>query len=258
MIQNDEKKVVFIIAHKYFRGYESYLKYYVENILKFYGDNSLTLIVDNNSEYPQDVFKTLPSKNNVVTLTNNIECKFEIGAYQVGLNHVLDNNLLDKYDYFVFAQDTFVLKNKVNFNSLLKNRIYACPINSYIQDGVRKDICDTILNNLGINNNLDKVTFCWCNSFIVYKSKIHKLHEFLKKIVIKTKIESEATERFLPRILWELNEFKNDDIDGDIRCLRNKYNCWDVNLNTPSINSFFVKKIQSKNEKTVDKPLKNN
>lgn len=41
---NEEKKPAFIIAHKYFRGYESYLKHYVENILEFYGKNSLIIL----------------------------------------------------------------------------------------------------------------------------------------------------------------------------------------------------------------------
>jgi hypothetical protein len=96
-------KPIFIIAHKYFRGYASYLNHYIENILKFYGENCLIIIVDNNSNYPQDIFDILPKTNNIKILTNDIECKFELGAYQVGVRYLLNENLLDNYEYFVFT-----------------------------------------------------------------------------------------------------------------------------------------------------------
>lgn len=247
-----EKKPVFIIAHKYFRGYQSYLKHYIENILNFYGENCYIIIVDNNSNYPQDVFETLPDVNNIKILTNDIECKFELGAYQVGIRYIIENNLLDYYDYYVCTQDNFIIKNKLNFNELFNSNVYACPINSYYQDGGHFAVTTMVLNTLGLNDNLDKITFCWCSSFIVHKSKINQLYGYLKKIVITIRMQSEASERYLARILWELNEYKNNDIDGDISTLKERhYYCWTVDPLMPAT-SFFVKRVQQKTENTVD------
>ena len=75
----DKNKVIFIIAHKYFRGYESYIEYYINNIKKFY-EKSLIIVVDNNSNYKDDIFDKLKIYDNVVLLDNDIKCKFEIGA----------------------------------------------------------------------------------------------------------------------------------------------------------------------------------
>jgi hypothetical protein len=245
-------KPVFIIAHKYFRGYQSYLNHYVENIMSLYGDGALIIIVDNNSNYPQDVFNLLPKRDNIIILTNNIECKFELGAYQVGIGYVIENNLLDEYDYYVCTQDNFIIKNKVDFDFMYESNIYACPINSFDQDGECRGVCDLVLNELNMNNNLDKVTFCWCVSFIIHKSKLNSLYGMIKKIVIKVRSESCASERYLPRLLWELNDFKNNDIDGDIRTLGSRhYDCWSVDPLMPAT-SFFVKKVQQKNEHTRD------
>jgi hypothetical protein len=249
---NKEKKPIFIIAHKYFRGYESYLKHYVENILNFYGENCKIIIVDNNSNYPQDVWVTLPKNNNIIFLINNIESKFELGAYQVGINYILENNLLDHYDYYVCTQDNFIIKNKLDFNTLFNDNILACPINSYYQDGDCQDVCNMVLNKLNLNNNLDKVTFCWCSSLIVHKTKLTQLYGYLKEIVIKIRRESCAGERYLARLLWELNEYKNNDIDGDIRTLKERhYYCWTVDPLMPAT-SYFVKKVQQKTERTQD------
>lgn len=246
------KKPVFIIAHKYFRGYQSYLKHYVENILDFYGDNCYIVIVDNNSNYPEDIFQTLPNKNNIKILINEIESKFELGAYQVGIKYIIENNLLEKYDYYVCTQDNFIMKNRLDFDSLFENSVYACPINSYYQDHGHYDLTTRILNDLELNDNLDKVTFCWCCSFIVHKDKINQLYDYLKKIIIRVRRDSEAAERYLARILWELNEHKNNDIDGDIRTLEERhYYCWTVDPFMPAT-SFFVKKVQQKNENTKD------
>jgi hypothetical protein len=245
-------KPVFIIAHKYFRGYQSYLKHYVDNILKFYGDNSLILIVDNNSNYPQDIFDTLPIKENIKILTNNIDCKFELGAYQVGIKYILEHNLLDLYDYYICTQDNFIIKNKLDLDDLYNNEVYSCPINSFYQDGGMSDISNIVLDRLGLNNNLDKVTFCWCCSFITHRDKIKQLYSYLIQIRITRRVESEAAERYLARIIWELNNYKNNDIDGDIRTLKERhYYCWTVDPLEPTT-SFFVKKVQQKTENTSD------
>ena len=99
MDNNDvDYKIVFIIAHRYTRGYESYLKYYINNILSFY-KNPLIIAVDNNSKHKDDIFDDIKNIDNVILLDNYIKCKFELGAYQVGFRYLLDN----KYDNIVNA-----------------------------------------------------------------------------------------------------------------------------------------------------------
>lgn len=249
---NQNYKVSFIIAHKYFRGWESYLNYYINNIFEYY-ESPLVIVVDNNSKYKNDIFENLDRKNEIILLDNDIESKFEMGAYQVGLRYIVKNNLENEYDYVVLTQDNFILNKKLDFNDLIQKNIHACPINSYYQDGENSVISHLVLNNLGMNDNLDKVTFCWGCSFIIGKKNINKMYEISKKIKIVVRAESCASERYLARILWELNDFRNHDIDGDIRILNNKYDCWTVNPYDRNINSFFIKKVQQKNENTVDK-----
>jgi hypothetical protein len=247
-----EDKVCFIIAHKYFRGYESYLKYYVEQILNFYS-NSLIVIIDNNSNYKEDVFKTLPENEKIILLDNDIECKFELGAYQVGLNYIIKNELINKYDYYIFSQDNFILKNKYEFNVLTKSGIKACPINSWTNDWEKMDVCEPVLKNLNLFNRFNETKLCWCNSFILSKEKVENLHSYLKQIIITNRHQSEGSERYLGRILLELNDgIPTIDIDGDISVLKNKYDCWNVDPKK-EINSFFIKIVQQKNERTVDR-----
>jgi len=245
-------RVSFIIAHKYFRGYESHLKYYIEQIFNLY-NNAFIVVVDNNSTFKSEIFDTLPNNNNIVLLDNNIDCKFELGAYQVGIKYMIDNNLIHLFDYYVFTQDNFILKNKYNFNNLFDHNINACQINSWKNDWAKMDVCEPILKNIGLFNKLDESKLCWCNSFITSKKVVNKLYEYLTKIVITTRHQSEGSERYLGRILLELNDgHPTIDIDGDIGELIKKYDCWNV---TPrnEINSYFIKVVQQKNERTIDK-----
>lgn len=246
--------ICFIIAHKYFRGYKNYTDYYIENIKKAYGDQALSIIVDNNSQFKDESFDRFKHLPNVTLLDNNIKSKFEVGGYQVGLQHVLDNDLKENYEYYVFTQDTFILKNKYDFNNLLQDNIWACPINSMPYDGSCMPQVVSVLNELGLFDNLNKISFVWANSFIVHKSRIEKLQEYLKQIVCTTKTLSHGAERFLARIMYELNDHgKNVDIDGDLRhLLRNHYDCHTVDPFNP-VTTHFVKTIQNKNEGTRDR-----
>jgi hypothetical protein len=248
--------LTFIIAMKYYRGYESYLQYYIDNIKKFY-PNSLVIVVDNNSTHKDDIFDKLKHYGDVVLLENNIECKFELGAYQVGIKYLLDNDLLGS-TYCVFTQDNFILKNKYDFNILLKNNVKACTINSFRYDYHMNHITERVLGNLNLLDNLDKVTFCWGNSFIVGGNKVLDLYEYLKTIIITIRAESEASERYMARILWELNDHNNFDIDGIIQqklyehASPAKYDCGNVDPYAEISDIFFLKKVQQKNERTLD------
>jgi len=125
-------KVCFIIAHKYFRGWESYLNYYVNNIFEYY-ESPLVIIVDNNSKYKEDIFQSLDKKNDVIFLDNDIESKFEMGAYQVGLRYLVEKELYNEYDYILLTQDNFIINKKLDINKLINDDVQACPINSYYE-----------------------------------------------------------------------------------------------------------------------------
>jgi hypothetical protein len=245
-------KVCFIIAHKYYRGYQSFLKYYIENIQKFYSE-ALTIVVDNNSKYPEDVFSPLCELSNVVFLTNDDESKFELGAYKIGARYVVDNGLVDQYSYFIFTQDNFVLKNFFDFDGLADKQTYALPINSMHPDGNYMDVCQRVLVPLGLFDNWSNIRFCWCNSFAVASERMEQMYGYLKTIVQKTRGDSEGSERYLARLLWELNDRKDcGDIDGDCRDLPQRhYNCWTVDV-FGNVSSYFAKRVQQKNEYTKD------
>lgn len=245
----DGDKVCFIIAHKYVRGYRSFLKFYIENIIKFYGDKALVLVVDNDSPHKDDIFDTIPPKKNIVFLDNQTECGFEIGGYKVGMKYILENNLIDNYHYYVCTQDTFIIRNKFDFNTLLKDKVAACPINSmFPSDGEGRPVVENVLTDLGLYNNMDRITFCWANSFIVSNKKLLQLYGFLSKITVTKKAESQASERYLARILAELNDYDHTDIDGDLRTQNQRhYDCHTVDPYSES-KSFFVKTIQNKNQ----------
>ena len=68
--------ICFIIAHKYVRGYPSYVKHYINNVKAAYGDEALVIITDNNSEHKDDIFDQLKDLEGVILLDNNIESKF--------------------------------------------------------------------------------------------------------------------------------------------------------------------------------------
>lgn len=253
-MNTESSRICFVIAHKWIKRnppFESYLSHYVENIQKFY-PNAITLVVDNKSKHKGDILNSLMSKPNVVVLDNDTESGFEVGAYTVACRWLCDQNLVDQLDFVVFTQDTFVLKNKYDFSLLWKEGIKACPINSWKNDMWRIDIQEKALESMGLNDNLDKISFCWCNGFVAAANKIRQLLSYISRVKITTKDESCASERWLARVVYELNEGgKEWDIDGNINHNRSKYNEWTVDVFS-DVSSYFVKKIQQKNENTVD------
>jgi len=250
----EKKNLCFIIAHRYYRNYKSFLKYYIDNINKFY-ENSLIIIVDNNSKHLEDIRIMLGDFENIVILTNETNSKFEPGAYNVGIRYVLDHEL--DYKYYIFTQDNFVLKNKFDFNDLEKNGIVACALNHFTEDCTNwnqtDDTCQRILRSIHVSDRTNEFNLCWCNSFILHHSRLETYYEIMKNEIVTTRLESEKFERYQSGILFYLNNMNYRSIGGDIKHLHLDYDCWKVHVeNDDSIKAFFVKTVQQKNEHTPE------
>lgn len=250
--------VCFIISLKYYRNYETYIKYYVDNIQKIY-ENHLIIIVDNNSVYIQDIHKMFENYKNVIIITNNDECKFEIGAYNVGIKYLIANNLIENYHYYVFTQDNFVLKNKYDFNFLLENNIHACPIHNWLSfpDFERNAISSRetyckLIKMLNLEDCTDALSLCWCLAFVLQKSKILDYFEITRDVVITTRSGSEEYERCLSLILYYLNNKVKCSLDGCVTQVN--YDYISGNIYDNNTTRYFIKKLQQKTENTVDIP----
>lgn len=249
-----EPKLCFVIAHKWIRRnppFRSYLSHYIDNIMSFYPD-SLVLVVDNKSRHKDDVLLSVSRLDRVVVLDNTTDSGFEVGAYTVACDWLCKEDRFNAFDFVVFTQDTYVLKNKYDFTLLWKHEIKSCPINSWRNDMWGIDLQVKALTAMGLNDCLDQISFCWCNGFVAASNKIPQLLSYISKVTVTTKDESCASERWLARVVYELNEKgKHWDIDGNIDNNRSKYNEWTVDV-TSDIPSYFVKSIQQKTETTVD------
>lgn len=255
----DNYKLCFIIALKYYRNYETYIKYYVDNIKKYYED-SFTIIVDNNSKYIENVYEMFKDYKDLIITTNNTECKFELGAYKVGINYLISNNLTEHYNYYIFTQDTFILKNRYDFNILTEKNVLATTISQHIltrnddsnflyHDYITRPFVMSILKRLNIENKINNFRLCWGNSFVLHNSKIKDFLDITRDIVVLTKAEACDCERYFSGILYVLNNNKNFKI--------NNYNedevflLWNINPINYETNHYFLKKITNKTEMTV-------
>lgn len=107
-----------------------------------------------------------------------------------------------------------------------------------------------VLKNINLENKIDDLTLCWCSSFILNKIKVIDYLNIVKDIVIVNRHESEASERYLSGILYYLNNHimtSINNIDSS-----KKYDCWKVNLYDSFPGIYFVKRVQQKNERTID------
>jgi hypothetical protein len=261
---NDDYNICFVISCKYNRNYVTYIKYYVDNIIKYY-TNYLIIIIDNNSIYIDEIITLFNFLNykNIIILTNNIECKFEIGAYKMGIIYLFKNDLIDKYDYYVFTQDNFVFKNKYDFNIFKNNNIYASPIIYLtLYSGYENDhpwlinTTSEIIKQLNlIEDSYNIIHGCWCHSFILHKSKIIDFYNITKNIIIKDRAYSVCSEFYLPNILLQLNNNKLFTIDGYSDFYNGihhniKYDIYSKYINIDS--HYFEKKFQGKTENTIE------
>ena len=207
-IQKDEYSVCFIIALKYIRGYDSYIKVYVDNIQKFY-KNSFIIIVDNNSTHLKDIEIVFYNYKNIVILTNTSDSKYEVGAQNVGLKWIIENNK-NNYDYYVFTQDNFIIENKYDFNKLKYFNIQACSIVEHQEhfEWIYTDEKKYILNNCNITGEYDNINICWGCSYIIDKSKLYCLDNYIKNVCLREKKGSCMYERILGFIIKELEPIK--------------------------------------------------
>ena len=240
----DPNKVCFIIAHKYFRGYESYLKYYLENIRKFYPE-ALAIVVDNNSIYKKDVFDQIKNINNVVLLDNDITSKFELGAFTRGVRYLSNKDIINKYEYFIFTQDTYILKNKYDFT---KHKDKACPINASVHGPELLTLkYDEVQGFTKIDPPHHVIKQVWCSSFVLHRSKVLSFFEILKDIKVITRVDSEDAERYISAVLYYLNDNKISDIDSYLR-----YSPWTDDPMHMKVDNYFMKKLQQKTQNTED------
>lgn len=245
-------KLCFIIAQKYYRNYTTYIQYFVDNIQNFY-PGSLCIIVDNNSIHINDIIDKFNNYKNVVILSNESKCKFELGAYKVGINYLITNNLIDKYDYTIFSQDNFVLKNKYNFDELHNQNVMACSLTN-TNPGQYVEQLDTpqsqiILQKLNLIDSTQKISLCWCHSLILHKTKIIDFLNITNYIVIINREESVISERYLGAILYYLNNHNNYGLNNHNNLT---YDVFNVDPIISTNKEYFIKRTQSKTENTKD------
>lgn len=219
-----ENKICFVIALKYYRTHPVYIREYVDNIRKHYTD-SFIIIVDNNSEHIEDITFEY---DNVIIITNTSDQKFELGAYNLGIKYIIDNGLTEKYEYYTFTQETFMLCEKFDIGELANNGVKACPlvcskqgsfarefINEFVFGRKETLIIDTI-TELGLTSKIPELTFCFASSFILHKSKLSNFNKMTSHIKILNKIHSQCCERFLAGIFYILNDGVNTALEDKL------------------------------------------
>jgi hypothetical protein len=252
-----KNKICFVIALKYYRTYPVYIREYVDNIRKYY-DDSFIIIVDNNSEHIGDITFDY---DNVVIITNTSDQKFELGAYNLGIRYIIDNGLTEKYDYYTFTQETFMLCKKFDVDELANNGVKACPLvcskpgsftREFISDfvfGVKETLIIDIIAELGLTHKISELTFCFANSFILHKSKLYRFNQLTSHIIILNKIHSQCCERFLSGIFYILNEGVNTALED--RLVNDFYNS--IGPGNIIKLTYFTKYLYARNETTTEK-----
>jgi hypothetical protein len=72
----------------------------------------------------------------------------------------------------------------------------------------------SVLIPLGLYSCMNNYTGRYGVSFVYNKTKIHELFNYIKNIVVTSPIEAEQSERYMGRIIYELNNHSTFNIDG--------------------------------------------
>jgi hypothetical protein len=243
-------KVLFLIAQKYVKGYPTFVEYYVNNIRTMYPDNSFIVIVDNNSTFFDEIKERVGERDNCVILSNTGECKFELGAYQIGMKYIIEHDLHVQYDYCVFSQDTFVLKNKFPFETLFRNNVLATPLYLYPVSDIHEyytPFVQNILRKHDLLQYLPMHTVCWANSFVLHKSVFAEFQRMVEGIVVLIKEEACYCERFFGVMIYRLNGCRHYSIEKQLL-----YDFWHADIPNMQTDAYFVKKVTDKREGVQD------
>lgn len=219
--------IAFVIAHKYYPQYPSFLDAYIYSIKKHYDCD--VFVVDNQSADISHLLSLFTDK--VHLMVNDSENKFELGAYRYALERI------GRYDHIVFTQDTFILRNKATFDKV-------ATLVDFPWDNGHRHIYEQVLLRNGLNNRYDECKGCWCNSFVLSDSVRDEFMRLTDWPIVRTRRESEACERYLGRILLELGA--THPVDGGVAARGECVDC-DPLADT---SFYFAKKCQQKNEAT--------
>jgi hypothetical protein len=244
---NKEISLCFIISCKVYKQYKIYLPFYISNIKEYY-PTALIILVDNNSEY-NEYYNQFKGIDNIVLLENTSKAKFELGAYKFATEYIIKNNLM--FDYYVCVQDTFVLVNKYDFNTLRNDNVKACTI-QYFEFNQSLNLHVNVLSQLNLYDPTEKFSFCWCSSWCCDHENLLKINEMLYSITPITRNDSEQTERYMGKILKMLNNnvFYSIVKATNMSC---GYNCLNIDPTSEfakRLGHHFIKSAQQKNEGT--------
>ena len=240
-----QPSLCFIIACKVYRTHVSYIPFYISKIKEYYPE-ALIILVDNNSVY-KEFYQQFEGVKNIILLENTSDSKFELGAYKFATYYIHFNNLL--YDYYVCTQDTFVLVNKYDFNTLVRDNVKACSVGEHGFEhtyGLHKPV----LELLNLYDPDETYPICWCSSWVCDYKSLLEITLILAPIKPKIRYESEQTERYMGKILKLLNNNISYSIDG-----LPTYDCWKVHITSEEAKQIphsFIKRVQQKTEKTPE------
>lgn len=247
----------FILAHKHVPGYTSFIRLYINNIRAFYGTEAQVIVVNNQSGGGDAASAGSPLDEGlppgVIILHNDgPNGGYDVGAYIFALKWLFKQGLHLRHEYFVFAQDTYVHIQPLDFDRLLRAGVRACPVVSCypghnalgpghphhadvrtILEGLRPPGPPTTRRSL--YDWAPVAPLCFANTFVVHSSCLAGLLYYIGDFCLRHKPHMEIYERVLPCILCELNWGETGALDGMISKER---------FSVPS--RFFVKFCQAK------------
>ena len=209
----DNDKLCFILANNYMKTSIPIIQQQLDTIRNWYA-NSFIIISINDADNLDEIYKTFMNYTNLIILSNTSDHKYELGAFYIAINWLIDTNNL-VFKNYIFMQNNLVLQHKYNFDVLQKYDIKCCRffphfenINciSYAEKHNRhlyKNIPD-ILKTLNIKNEANMINICCNFNCIINDENILKFYEYIKLCKITNKYDYEVYERVMGYILDEI------------------------------------------------------